>query len=482
LPSSLPSELAACARKGGKPTKLAWNEESDASVSNVVAVAGAGLGNDGNHVGDVEDLQGGANLIRGWQTPVLDAGSPQPSSRSSLDDAGTEEDAAATLKENIQYVMGGAKWNLIYSAVIIVQVAMLSIDRWDAPRSTKTLSQMYNGFALLFFFIELVAVWATSQRDEAHRLSQIIPCSPPDSPASKASGRRNDNGALETNRTVNLASSLTPSIRLPDEIESVVRATNVIKIILFATGVAGMWTGDPILTHSQALRVFWPAILVFPVLRALLSATWGSMLQMLNLAIFISINIICWSCLGRYVIGDSLNAVSRSNFGDLPTSMLTLFQIFTGDSWTAVLYQVLESHNEQTYQQVLGATFVLAWLIFSNVALRNLLVSVIVDSFNVAATVEEIHESHAVFRSPFTSSEPDLQGRVSWFGSKGPSSFLARFFWKSQGEKGDNNNSVVDIDSGRLQSDIASTSTLRSKWKVHKVQVCLCCKFSRNLM
>ena len=55
---------------------------------------------------------------------------------------------------------------------------------------------------------------------------------------------------------------------------------------------------------------------------------------------------------GRYVFGDSLALVSRSHFADLGSGMLTLFQLFTGDSWTTVLYQLLESQDGNQYGQV----------------------------------------------------------------------------------------------------------------------------------
>lgn len=56
-----------------------------------------------------------------------------------------------------------------------------------------------------------------------------------------------------------------------------------------------------------------------------------------NLVVFITVTMIVFAVMGMSLFGDTLDD-PRANFGDFGRAMLTLFQIFSSDSWSGVLY------------------------------------------------------------------------------------------------------------------------------------------------
>jgi len=91
----------------------------------------------------------------------------------------------------------------------------------------------------------------------------------------------------------------------------------------------------------------------------------------------------------RYLFGNDVTELSRSNFSTFTLSLLTIFQLFAGDGWSDVLYASLLS-KETMYSQIFAAFFVLSWFIFSKLIASNLFVAVIIENFEVSVTIENI--------------------------------------------------------------------------------------------
>ena len=63
-------------------------------------------------------------------------------------------------------------------SVIVAQALILVWDRWDTPETTRTLFLAFYGFAEVFYFIELCALWMTKEVDPIAKLTRIAPFSP----------------------------------------------------------------------------------------------------------------------------------------------------------------------------------------------------------------------------------------------------------------------------------------------------------------
>jgi len=254
-----------------------------------------------------------------------------------------DEQRASRLKDDVQGVLDSPAWSLVYNTVIISQTVLLAFDRWDTPLVFRNVLFLYYGFAQVFFLIELGMLWLTLERDEHFHFSQIVPFREDEKRAGPEAGDEDDD---------QIGHQKVGS----QQDENTGRAIVLTKVLLLVAGLLGLMTRQHAWTHVQALRIFWPAIKALPVLESLLLSSLKALLAIANFLTFVLLLMICWAEVGRYVFGDSLASVSRSHFADLASGMLTLFQLFTGDSWTTVLYQLLESQDGNQYRQVCACT------------------------------------------------------------------------------------------------------------------------------
>ena len=256
-----------------------------------------------------------------------------------------DEQRASRFKEDLQAVLDSPTWSLVYNAVIISQTVLLAFDKWDTPRFLRNFLLLFYGFCQLFFLIELVMRWLALEREDSSHFSQIVPFREDEKRAAPEAQAPFEGGVEEDEQIGHQAAGA-------QQDEQTGRAIFLTKVLLLVAGLLGLLTRQHAWTHVQALRIFWPAIKILPVLESLLLSSLKALLAIGNFLSFVLILMVCWAVVGRYVFGDSLALVSRSHFADLGSGMLTLFQLFTGDSWTTVLYQLLESQDGNQYGQV----------------------------------------------------------------------------------------------------------------------------------
>jgi len=310
----------------------------------------------------------------------------------------------------VQAAFRSPLWNIFYSTIIILLAIFLSHDKWATSDLARTVYLLYYAGAQLFFCVEIIALWIMQDGNDVPRFTQIVPYAESileDSPKrdqSETQGSPNADPRESQGSPTGEASREDTAGETSDQAHQY--ATIIFKVLLLFSG------GDRYWTYTQALHIFWPAVLVLPLLRTLLHSSLTALRAVSNIILFIFVLALCFAITGRYVFGDSLNEISRMNFASLSSSMLILFQLFSGDSWTLVLYKVLESEDGRSYyQQWLGGLFIIVWFLFSKVIMTNLLVSVIVDSFNVTATVETVRNSGGVFGAWFTKKSKSGTGR-----------------------------------------------------------------------
>lgn len=167
-------------------------------------------------------------------------------------------------------------------------------------------------------------------------------------------------------------------------------AKNRLEIFLCAVGLAGLATGTKFLLLLPAVRLYY-LMRYFPTLQALLLSAISSTTAILNLVLFISIVALCFAVAGRYVFTDQMSGLTRSNFSTFPNALLTIFQLLTGDSWSAVVYSAMAS-KEGVFAQTFAAMFIISWFAFSSLIVKNLFVAVIIENFQVSETIENIKQ------------------------------------------------------------------------------------------
>lgn len=177
---------------------------------------------------------------------------------------------------------------------------------------------------------------------------------------------------------------------------------NVFEAVMLFLGVVGLVLQMPLLKLLPALRLY-RLMQYLPTLEHLLILAIGSLAAIGNLFVFVLIVMMAVTITGRYVFGQSMS-FTRSNFDTFSEALITVFQLFTGDSWSGVVYAAMHSMQGR-FQQVYAGFFVLAWFTFSSFIINNLFVAVIIENFEVAETMANISKpGHiAALRRSFSS-------------------------------------------------------------------------------
>jgi len=165
-------------------------------------------------------------------------------------------------------------------------------------------------------------------------------------------------------------------------------SANRFELFLVLSGFIGIAVGSEVLLILPALRVYM-LMLTFPTTETLLISAVATIRAFADLLVFFFILMSVFAIISRYMFGQLLVDTTRSNYSTYPRAMLTLFQVFTGDSWTGVLYDSMVSKPD-TFDQILSALFVVSWLLISNLAMMNLFVATLIQNFDVAGTLNDI--------------------------------------------------------------------------------------------
>ncbi|CAE6501684.1 unnamed protein product [Rhizoctonia solani] len=138
----------------------------------------------------------------------------------------------------------------------------------------------------------------------------------------------------------------------------------------------------PWLTIFQLAR-FYRVILAVPRMRPLLLRVFGNMTGLANMVLFLMLtNFIAALVAVQLVRGDLPEDVDM-NYSQIPLSFIGMYQIFSSENWTDILYNAAAS--EVQYQQaVIVALFMCGWFFFANFILLQMFIAVINENFDVA--------------------------------------------------------------------------------------------------
>ncbi|KAL1701237.1 Ion transport protein-domain-containing protein [Schizophyllum commune] len=164
----------------------------------------------------------------------------------------------------------------------------------------------------------------------------------------------------------------------------------------------------PWFTIVQLMR-FYRVILVVPRMKPLLLAVFGNMYGLANMTLFlILVNFIAALFALQLLRGD-VPGDNTINFGQLFNAFLGIYQVFSSENWTDVLYTATDSEMPLG-QAAVVALFVTVWLLFANFIILQMFIAVINENFDVA---EEAKLSKQA--SNYWASHQPERHQASWF-------------------------------------------------------------------
>ncbi|CAK5278246.1 unnamed protein product [Mycena citricolor] len=138
----------------------------------------------------------------------------------------------------------------------------------------------------------------------------------------------------------------------------------------------------PWFTIFQLMR-FYRVILVVPRMKPLLLAVFGNMYGLANMTLFLMLmNLIAALIAVQFFRGD-LDSGETMNFSTLFNAFLAVYQVFSSENWTTVLYTTAAA-EEIFGQSIITVLFVSAWMLFANFIVLQMFIAVINENFDVA--------------------------------------------------------------------------------------------------
>ncbi|KAJ7078435.1 Ion transport protein-domain-containing protein [Mycena belliarum] len=163
----------------------------------------------------------------------------------------------------------------------------------------------------------------------------------------------------------------------------------------------------PWFTILQLMR-FYRVILVVPRMKPLLLAVFGNMYGLANMTLFlIIVNFIAALISVQFLRGD-LASSQTMNFGTLFNAFLAMYQVFSSENWTDVLYNT--SGAETLFgQSAMTVLFVAGWMLFANFIVLQMFIAVINENFDVAEEAKKGKQA-----TKYWELHRPQEGRVTW--------------------------------------------------------------------
>ncbi|KAH7925746.1 hypothetical protein BV22DRAFT_1128786 [Leucogyrophana mollusca] len=143
----------------------------------------------------------------------------------------------------------------------------------------------------------------------------------------------------------------------------------------------------PWLTIFQLAR-FYRVILEFPRMKPLMLTVFGNMYGLVNMTLFLMLVNFLAALVAVQLIRGDMAGSQTMNFGQLFNSFLAVYQIFSSENWTNVLYDATDAEIPLG-QAVIIAIFLSCWLLFANFIVMQMFIAVINENFNVAEEMKK---------------------------------------------------------------------------------------------
>ncbi|KAG9101606.1 calcium channel protein [Ceratobasidium sp. 370] len=189
-------------------------------------------------------------------------------------------------------------------------------------------------------------------------------------------------------------------------------ASTIIQIPLIKRSDVYPW-----LTIFQLAR-FYRVILVMPRMRPLLLRVFGNMTGLANMVLFLLLTNYIAALVAVQLLRGDLPEDTDMNYAQISLSFLGMYQIFSSENWTTILYNAAAS--EVQYQQaVIVAIFLCGWFLFANFILLQMFIAVIRENFEVAEDLK-LQEQDAAYRRRI---QPRV-ARLEWMERWNPYRFI----------------------------------------------------------
>jgi voltage-dependent calcium channel len=153
------------------------------------------------------------------------------------------------------------------------------------------------------------------------------------------------------------------------------------------------------LTIFQIIRIY-RVVLALPITRDLIIIMLGNVTGLLNLILFVVLFCFLAAILATQMFRGSLpqqdwnqNPI-RTQFNNLWNSFLGMYQIFSSENWTDIMYHV--TNYDMVYNTAwVGAAFFIIWFILANFITMNMFIAVIQENFDVSEDEKRLQQVKA---------------------------------------------------------------------------------------
>ncbi|KAK1878471.1 putative voltage-dependent R-type calcium channel subunit alpha-1E [Dissostichus eleginoides] len=154
----------------------------------------------------------------------------------------------------------------------------------------------------------------------------------------------------------------------------------------------GMSFGISVLRALRLLRIF-KITKYWASLRNLVVSLMSSMKSIISLLFLLFLFIVVFALLGMQLFGGKFNFedYTPTNFDTFPASIMTVFQILTGEDWNEVMYNGIRSQGGVRYGMWSSIYFIVLTL-FGNYTLLNVFLAIAVDNL---ANAQELTKRYA---------------------------------------------------------------------------------------
>ncbi|CDW53368.1 Voltage dependent L type calcium channel subunit [Trichuris trichiura] len=142
--------------------------------------------------------------------------------------------------------------------------------------------------------------------------------------------------------------------------------------------------GLSVLRAARLLRIF-KITRYWNSLRNLVASLLNSLRSIVSLLLLLFLFIVIFALLGMQIFGgrfkyDSHQPMPRSNFDTFAQSLLTVFQILTGEDWNSVMYIGIDSFGGATSPGIVVCLYFIVLFICGNYVLLNVFLAIAVDN------------------------------------------------------------------------------------------------------
>ncbi|XP_055999812.1 muscle calcium channel subunit alpha-1-like isoform X9 [Ostrea edulis] len=182
-------------------------------------------------------------------------------------------------------------------------------------------------------------------------------------------------------------------VSLFNRFDSFVVLFSIVEVILIYTKVFPP-LGVSVLRCARLLRVF-KATRYWSSLRNLVASLLNSMRSIASLLLLLFLFIVICALLGMQLFGGRFNEISkiddkpRSNFDTFWQSLLTVFQILTGEDWNVVMYNGINSYGGVDEVGCITCLYFVILFICGNYILLNVFLAIAVDNLADAQSLTE---------------------------------------------------------------------------------------------